>query len=152
MTDQPTNGTSRLEERITALAAQVAELSKDVKERQRFPWTVVISGLGVMLVIAGMLGGLIMYGISTNFERDRGDIDRVEAAVLSLASASVPRGEHERQWINEEQQRNDLQRQIDQMRADFGSSFSLNDTLKAIIERVDRLEQLRLQQTVPMTQ
>lgn len=72
--------------------------------------------------------------------------ERIEDQLQRLADGIVPRGEHEGHWDTQATADAILQRQIDQMRADFGSSFSLNDTLKAIIERVDRLEQIRLEQ------
>ncbi len=71
----------------------------------------------------------------------------LEAQVLRISEGIVPRGEHEGHWDREAVNATNLQRQIDQMRDDFGSSFSLNDTLKALMERVDRLEQIRLEQS-----
>ena len=153
----PPNGTfnvGALEERVSGLERSLAHivssldgLAKDVRERQRFPWPAVWGGVSVLLVVIGMFGALVMYGIAANFDRDRSNIDRIETAILALTSATVPRGEHERQWLNEAQQRDDLQRQIDQLNDTFGASFSLNDTLKALMDRVDRLEQIRLDQS-----
>lgn len=74
-------------------------------------------------------------------------MDALEAQVLRITEGIVPRGEHEGHWQNQAASAENLQRQIDQMRNDFGSSFSLNDTLKALMERVDRLEQIRLEQS-----
>jgi len=143
-----------LEERVTGLekgmaqiAASVDALAHDVRERQRFPWAAIFGGVSVLLVMIGMIGGVVVWSFNGYLATVNEAMNRQQAQLQSIVQSIVPRGEHEGHWNNEAAAEANLQRQIDQMRAEFGSTYSLNDTLKTIVQRVERLEQLRLDQS-----
>ena len=52
----------------------------------------------------------------------------------------MPRGEHEEKWRSQLARDTDFQRQIDELRRSFGDTYSLKDALRAIQERLDRIE------------
>lgn len=183
-----TNGynVAALDERVTGLERSVATiaqsldgLAKEIRERQRFPWAVVLSGVSVMLFIFSMLGGIVLWsfngylsGNSDALDRLQSQMlisvprteyeerklatdertDRIESELQRLSDSIVPRGEHAGHWQAQATDTANLQRQIDEVRSVFGSTYSLGDAIATLQERIDRLEQLRLQQSVDRAQ
>ena len=76
------------------------------------------------------------------FERD---MDRMTAAITANHAAIVPRGEHQEQWNSQRARDADLERRIEDLRKLFGETYSLRDALKAMQERLDRIEGRRAQ-------
>lgn len=164
-----------LERGVAAIGASVDRLANEVRDRQKFPWGAASFALGVLgLLGAVVVFGFMAYIGAIQGSQDRLQaqlstwidnsvsrseleerraatatrFDRLEDAVLRLTDGIVTRGEHESKWDAETASASNLQRQIDQIRTDLGSSFSLNDALKDISDRIARLEELRLQMSV----
>lgn len=145
-----------LEQRVAGLERAVTTLAEEIRGRSQIPWGAVsacLVALGLVMAFAvwgfnAYIGGTqqsIMLVQQASSER----MDRFEAALTKVQDGIVPRGEHQGKWETQANEIANVQRQIDQMRSEFGSSYSLNDALKAIQGRLERLEQLRLIQTVP---
>lgn len=144
-----------LEERVTGLergvehiSASLDSLGRDMRERSKFPWPAVWGGVSVLLVIVGMFGGIVIWGFNSYLTSLQANMTGLQSQIITLDASIVPRGEHAERWRALEAADANAQRQIDQIRSDFGSTFSLNDTLKSFQERLERLEQLRLEQSV----
>lgn len=145
-----------LEQRVAGLERAVTTLAEEIRGRSQIPWGAVsacLVALGFVMAFAvwgfnAYIGGTqqsIMLVQQASTER----MDRFEAALMKIHDGVVPRGEHQERWRSLENADNSLQRQLDSFRAEFGSSYSLNDALQSIQARLERLEQLRLIQTVP---
>ena len=72
--------------------------------------------------------------------RAGGDRDRAGKVIATIRDAQVPRAEYEERWRGADQRNVDMQRQIDQVRAAFGETYSLRDFVRQMQERIDRLE------------
>lgn len=71
-------------------------------------------------------------------------IDRMDRDIEKLEMAQVSRGEMQEHWRAQETGDLQIQKQIDDIRATFGSSYSLKDALSEIQARIERLERIRL--------
>lgn len=138
----------------------IATLSSNIADRSRPQW----QALGVMVSIVVVLGGLVYWPIreSTNDlktallalsersvtrteldwrgERSAEDRKRTEAAIADIRAGLVPRAEHERVWQSYDQRFADEQRQLDELKSQFGSVYSQRDVVRDILERLDRAE------------
>lgn len=72
--------------------------------------------------------------------RTQTEITRLAADLRQLDGVTVPRGEHSERWRSFEAQDAGLQRQIDDLRRQFGDTFSLRDALIQMQRRLDGLE------------
>lgn len=176
MTESAPNGTyaaleqrvSGIENQIGALAGSIDSLARDVRDGRKFPW----GAAATVIAATGLLGAIITFGfsayigqINANQTGLQGQIsaltqntmpvgqlneryDQTERRLSTIEGGLVTRGEHESQWQNQDASVADLQRQIDLIRTDLGSSYSLNDALSALQSRLDRLESLRLDATI----
>jgi hypothetical protein len=138
---------SGLEHGISDVRASIDGLAREVRDRQKFPWPAIWGGMSVLLVIIGMFGAIVVWGFNSYLTSLQSTLSGLQTQVVAIDQGIVPRGEHQERWRAQEASVANVQREVDQMRNDFGSSFSLNDTLKALMERVDRLEQIRLEQS-----
>ncbi len=64
----------------------------------------------------------------------------VEADVSNIRKEVVPRAEHEEKWRGADGHREALQRQLDDLKHQFGETFSLRDALIQMQKRIDTLE------------
>lgn len=145
-----------LEQRVAGLERAVTTLADEIRGHSQIPWGAVSVGLIILgLVMSFAIWGFNAYIGGTQqsimlVQQSAGErMDRFEAALMKMQDGIVPRGEHQGKWETQANETANIQRQIDQMREELGSSFSLNDALQSISERIARLEELRLQQTVP---
>lgn len=134
-----TNG-GALGARVDALEAGVAGLRSDIGAlrdaviaSQKTPWSTLIAGAGFIVIVTTALSQLSLQGVNTR-------VDRSERDILAINSSIVPRGEHEGHWANTDAAIANLQKQIDQQRQDFGSTYSLRDALADMQRRLDKLE------------
>lgn len=137
-----------LERAVTHISTSIDTLGKEFRERQRFPWAAIWGGVSVLLVVVGMFGAIVIWGFNSYLGGINENFNRFHADFVKLADSVVPRGEHEGHWQAQITADATLQRQIDEMRANFGATYSLGDAIRDISERLDRLEQLRLDQSV----
>lgn len=75
--------------------------------------------------------------------RSQEDRLRMESSIVDLRSNQIPRAEHERVWQNYDQQMQDKQRQIDEIKAAQNSVYGARDAMMDMRDRLDRLEQQR---------
>jgi hypothetical protein len=143
-----------IEERVTGLERAVGHISnsidalgKEFRERQRFPWAAIWGGVSVLLVIVGMFGAIVIWGFNSYLSGMNSNFERFHEDFVKLSDSVVPRGEHEGHWEAQVTADANLQRQIDETRSLFGSTYSLGDAIDDLGRRLDRLEQLRLDQT-----
>jgi predicted nucleic acid-binding Zn-ribbon protein len=59
-------------------------------------------------------------------------IARMDSEISKIRDSEVTRGEHTQKWASDAATFAILQRQIDEIKKDFGASFSLNDKLKEL--------------------
>jgi hypothetical protein len=137
-----------LERAVTHISTSIDALGKEFRERQRFPWAVVLSGIGVLLLIASMFGGIVVWSFNSYLTGINETFDRFHLEFTKLSDSVVPRGEHQGHWEAQVTADAYLQRQLDELDAKFGSAYSLSDAMSQIQDRLSRLEQLRLQQSV----
>lgn len=143
-----------LEERVTGLeraidhvSSSIDTLGKEFRERQRFPWAAIWGGVSVLLVVIGMFGAIVIWGFNSYLAGNNENFDRFHADFIKLSDSVVPRGEHEGHWSAQTTADENLQRQIDDVRSVFGSTYSLGDQIQNLGDRIERLEQLRLEQS-----
>lgn len=144
-----------LEERVTGLERAVTQIStsieglgKEFRERQRFPWAAIWGGVSVLLVVVGMFGAIVIWGFNSYLAGNNENFERFHADFVKLSDSVVPRGEHESTWRTQAAVDANLQRQLDELRAAFGATYSLGDAIHDLGARIERLEQIRLQQSV----
>jgi predicted Abi (CAAX) family protease len=163
---------SGLERLVASVANSVDRLAIEVRDRQKFPWGAATFALGVIALLAAVVTfGFMAYigaiagsqdrlqaqlsswidnSVSRSELEERREstssrMERIETDIDQIDSGIVPRGEHEEHWRSQAEQVANLQRQIDVIRSEFGSSYSLNDAMTSLQDRLDRLESLRLQ-------
>lgn len=147
-----------LEERVTGLeravshiSASIDALGKEFRERQRFPWAAIWGGVSVLLVVIGMFGAIVIWGFNSYLGGINSNFDRFHADFVKLSDGVVPRGEHESTWQTQAAIDTNLQRQLDELRTAFGATYSLGDAIRDISNRLERLEQIRLDQSAGTT-
>jgi vacuolar-type H+-ATPase subunit I/STV1 len=74
------------------------------------------------------------------------DRQRTEASIKELREEQVPRKELDRVFNSYDQQRADIQRQLDEVKQAQGSVYGARDILLDLRERIDRIERQRLSQ------
>jgi DNA repair exonuclease SbcCD ATPase subunit len=158
------SGFKTMESAVSSLANEmrtsVAALSTNIAERNKPQW----QALGVALTFCTILGGLAYWPINAattdlkaavlsisenmvtqkemEWRTARGAEDRVriEAAVKDVRDAQVPREELSRVWQSDDQQKAQLQKQIDELKMAQANTYSARDLLLDMRERQDRLE------------
>ncbi|TCV68705.1 hypothetical protein [Neorhizobium sp. S3-V5DH] len=161
-------GFKAMENGMTTLASEmrtsVAALSANLAERSRPQW----QALSVVLAFAAMLGGLAYLPIreatsdlkssvalltdkmvtqkELEWRTARGaeDRQRSEAMIKELREEQVPRKELDRVFNSYDEQRADIQRQLDEVKQAQGSVYGARDILLDLRERIDRMERQRL--------
>jgi hypothetical protein len=161
-------GFKAMENGMTTLASEmrtsVAALSANLAERSRPQW----QALSVVLAFAAMLGGLAYLPIreatsdlkssvalitdkmvtqkELEWRTARGaeDRQRSEAMIKELREEQVPRKELDRVFNSYDEQRADIQRQLDEVKQAQGSVYGARDILLDLRERIDRIERQRL--------
>lgn len=68
------------------------------------------------------------------------EVESLSARVTKNSDGIVPRGEHEEKWRTYTVAHADHQRQIDLIRNDLGGTYNLRDALKAMQDRLERIE------------
>lgn len=122
-----------LEQSVAALRSDIANLGNLVVASQKTPWSTLIAAAGVIIIITTGFSQLSLQPIRDATVRNSDDIRAINVSI-------VPRGEHEGHWTNTAAELANLQKQIDQQRSDFGSTYSLRDALADMQKRLDKLE------------
>lgn len=125
-----------LEAVAAAIRTDIAELRTLVVASQKTPWSTLIAAAGVIIIITTGFSQLSLQPIRDATDRNAFDIRAINANI-------VPRGEHQGHWDITAAEITNLQKQIDQQRSDFGSTYSLRDALADMQKRLDKLEDVR---------
>lgn len=141
MTDNTNGGAigarvDALEGGFTTIRSDIAELRNLVVASQKTPWSTLISAAGFIVLVTTAFGQLSLQSIRDSNERNTADIRQINDAI-------VPRGEHAQHWAKTDADIVNLQKQIDQIRNDFGNTYSLHDALSDLQKRLDKLEDHR---------
>lgn len=148
--------------------AAIGTLSNELRSNSKTQWPVIWAAAGVCFTVLAT-GGAFFYNslskgqdrldsaITTVVERmvtqkelewrtARGaeDRSRMESSVKEVRDAQVPRAELERVWQSQDQATAQLQKQIDELKANSASVYTPRDVLLDNRERIDRLERQRL--------
>lgn len=146
------------------ISQQIGALGSKIDERARTPWATLASFAGVMVIVLGAFGTVIYRPIDLEQTRLRADLNEfarssvarselalvtkymdrdfaaLQAQVKSNYDAIVPRGEHVEKWAGQNLATANMQRQLDDFRRDFGSTYSLRDGFMNVQRKVDELE------------
>lgn len=129
-----------LEKSVSAIRGDIASLSQLVVASQKTPWSTLISGAGFIVVILMAFGGIFASSMARQIDDNKAAIHETRDDLKEMVRAIVPRGEHEERWRSEDQAIVNLQKQIDSLKSDFGSTYSLRDALADMTKRLDKLE------------
>lgn len=152
------------------IGRQMDALSTKIEERSRIPWPALGVMLSFLVVIGGMAyypiqntqarleATLLRFDerfvnkelewrlAATAQRRDdfqrpaEARFERVESDISGIRKEIVPRAEHAEKWRGADHQRGDLQRQVEELKRQFGDTFSLRDALIQMQRRIDALE------------
>jgi hypothetical protein len=166
-------GFKQMEAAVGALATEmrssVAALATNMAERNKPQW----QAIAVALSFCTVVGGLVYWPIQNSqtdmkvamtaivdkmvsrqemdWRQARGQEDRArtDQAVADLRAAQVPRTELERVWHTDDLVNAQLQKQIDELKANQSQTYSARDLLLDMRERQDRLERQLYQRASP---
>lgn len=122
-----------IESAIKGIESSIGELRTLVVASQKTPWSTLISAAGVIIIVTTGFSQLSLQPIRDLASRNATDI-------ATLNGSIVTRGEHEERWKAQDQALANQQRQIDQIRQDFGSAYSLKDALVHMQTDIDKLK------------
>lgn len=136
-----------IEGQLAGISTQLGALSTNLNERSKTPWAIIFSGAGTSLVAVSLVGGLIAWGLSTqtsnivasliefkqtyadNRAQSRIDMNAKWASFDAQFARSVPREELQQIWTAQQNTDRDQQRQIDELKTQFGSVYGLRDII-----------------------
>lgn len=98
--------------------------------------------VAVTVPVVVLLGGLNYQFVTLSIAPLQKDIGSNHDDIRDIRSQLVPRTEHNRDWAAADRQVADLQRQIDENRADIHGIYGPNDAIKAMSDRMDRIERI----------
>ena len=128
--------TAALQERVYSLNEEVRNLRVEMAERSRPQWQVLLGVFSLTTMVLGGAGSLALAPV-------RDMVVRLDRDIRDISAQIVSRGEHAERWRRGEAEDLALQRQIDDVRKNFGATDSLRDALvdlKARLEHVERKE------------
>ncbi len=98
--------------------------------------TLVAVAVPVLLLFAGAVSLFVSLSIGpVQRQADRQDTD-----IIAIRGDLVPRKEHDRDWLAQDERFSDLQRQISTNSADIRAIYTPSDAMKSMAERLDKLE------------
>lgn len=161
-----------LEKAVGDISSMIAGLSSKIDERSRTSWPTLAAFASVLVLVMGALGALATKPMESSLNDIKSSlplfVTRAEATVartqierelarLNMAlekadSAIVPRGEHQEKWRGNDQALGNIQRQVDEIRRDYGQTYSLRDAFAQMQRKVDDMEkELRAARSKPGT-
>lgn len=105
-------------------------------------WAGVINPLGARIDRVET-GAVLVAEYREYHARLDASITHLEADLNKLRESQVTRGEHMQKWASDEAVISNMQRQIDDLKKELGSSFSLGDKIKELQTQVDDLRRPR---------
>lgn len=149
-----------LEKAVGDISSMIAGLSSKIDERSRTSWPTLAAFASVLVLVMGGLGALAYRPIEQSLNDLKGllplmvtraeanvterhferDIARIQASVEKIETSIVPRGEHEEKWRGNAAALANQQRQIDEIRRDYGQTYSLRDAFAHMQRKVEDME------------
>lgn len=69
------------------------------------------------------------------------DIEQNRSDIKDMRLALVPRIEHEKDWVSQTKTDDAQDKRIEQLRQDFGGTYSLRDAIVQLQKQVDQIQQ-----------
>ncbi|NLS19916.1 hypothetical protein HGP16_25590 [Rhizobium sp. P40RR-XXII] len=144
--------------------AGLSALSNEMRSSSKTQWPVIWAAAGVCFTVLVTIGTFFYGTLSKGQDRldlavakmgettvsqaemkwrtDRAAEDRIrtDTAIKDLRESQVPRQELERVWQSDDQQKAQIQKQIDELKQGQANTYSARDLLLDMRERQDRLE------------
>lgn len=117
---------------FSALSSQIKSLSDAMAAKSQTPWGTLISAMGVLIVVIAYGGNLALAPVIQR-------IGTAETSIDAIRFGIVPRGEHERVWLNADHDRDNLQRQVDELKTAIGGIYGVRDVIADLKENQDEL-------------
>lgn len=152
---------SGIENSIVGISSEIRTLTNSINERSRTPWAIILSGASTSLGGIALVGGLIAWGLSaqqgaivtslnefkTTYESNRlvsrnDYLDKFQQArdgITKIEARQVPREELDRVWQSYEGRFTDQQRQLDELKNQFGSVYGLRDVISDLKENQEEI-------------
>lgn len=162
-----------LERQYTAISSKLDALTEKMDARRAVPWGAIGTGVAMLAFLGGIvIWAFSAYILQIQVAQQSADrrieqlamvtvpraelddrrivsnarTDRIEADILRIQEGIVPRGEHSERWRSTDAEIAGVQRQLDQLRADFGGTYSLKDALRDLQQRLERIENKEISQ------
>lgn len=98
--------------------------------------TLVAVAVPVLLIFAGAISLFVSLSIAP-LQRQA---DQQRDDIAAIRTDLVPRKEHDRDWLAQDERFADLQRQISNNSVDIRAIYTPSDAMKSMAERLDKLE------------
>lgn len=98
--------------------------------------TLVAVAVPVLLIFAGAISLFVSLSIAP-LQRQA---DQQRDDIAAIRGDLVPRKEHDRDWLAQDERFADLQRQISSNSVDIRAIYTPSDAMKSMAERLDKLE------------
>lgn len=108
-------------------------MSSDIKTNGHVSVTTLAATVG------SVVGALLLF-INLSIAPLQKDIEQNKQDIADIRQNIVPRKEHEKDWAAQVKTDGDQDRRIEQIREDFGSTYSLKDALSDMRLRLEKLE------------
>lgn len=92
------------------------------------------------LGILGSVSASLIYFINLSIAPLQKDISQNSLSIHEMREDIVPRKEHEKDWAAQVKTDSDQDKRIEQMRQDFGGTYSLKDAIMDMKSRLETLE------------
>ena|ERR1700744_5047636 len=93
-----------------------------------------------VLQLVGAAGAVLALYISLSVAPMQKDIDQNKSDIRDIRGQIVPRSEHVEKWNSQRDRDAEIQREIDQIRLEIGSQWSVGKELENINNRLDKIE------------
>lgn len=124
-----------VEQGLAQINARLENISNDIKARSQPQWIVLIALGSFMLTLMTGIGTMAYIPI-------RSDMTRLEVEYGRIRESLVSRREHEQVWKNSDNQLANAQKQMEEMKKDFGAIYGPKDAFATINRRLEALEMM----------
>lgn len=138
--------------------ASLNALSNEFRNNTKTPWPVIWSAIGVCFAVLVGIGGALYYPVRETMAETKADLRLLGDRSVSVNSFQDFRNTYEsnrqisrNEYIDKfnnitgriDANKEDLQRQIDQLTAQYASTYGARDIILDLRERIDRMERER---------
>lgn len=126
-----------LRETLSSISAKVDDRFNSIQvlvtQKSQTNWSVLGTFAGLIVVIIGALGTLAFRPVDAALSSHASAIEKIREAI-------VPRGEHVELWRGNQREIENLQKQLDHLRADHQSVYGSRDVIFDLKERIRSME------------